>query len=182
MTNYRQQLTTADEALAYAKAHPDCVLHDKQGNTVRLDDLLKNEDIFIEAYAPYTVIKTGNTITIGKHTYSEGDYIYTVDLAGYRLPSGLTFEGLNSTGVLKLLHIPDEVADKPAPKKPKTITLENFMDGVDAWFINGANKVPCRLNPLSIIDSYAAYGLNGQGKDLYPTPEDAQLAIELGLS
>lgn len=174
MSNYPIILRTAEEARAWAKAHPDGELISCLGYILRRECLEGNN-------APYTVLKTGNTITIHGRVYREGD--------GANINpeqcKGCVVEVLDHYAHnydLKILYIPDEVADKPAPKEPKTLTLDEAYIGLQTVYV--LDEVEGGVKPLKLEltkDYLDAQLIVQNGGYLYLTEQDAVLGKSKGM-
>ena len=178
MTNYPIILTTKEEAEAWFEKHPDGVVVDATGDEIKI------KEIPFTNHEPFTVEKTGNTITINGTVFKEGDDCRRTPtcLKGcivevIESPSGDYYD-------LKILHIPDEVADKPEPKEPKTLTLEELTNQSIIWLINPLTKVIHKyLGCYPTFETFYALKAHvADGHKLYATPEDAELGKELGMS
>lgn len=181
MTNYQQILNTK-EAEAWFEKHPDGVLSNSIG-------FKQNIVAWTCQYPPYTVEKTGNTITLDGTVYKEGDVIPRFGL----LPHGIILEiakkDIDPRGHdVKFLHIPDEVADKPAPKEPKTLTVEEAMDVDSFYWLNPFELKPSEVTMPRCIGAKKTAMIKAcrahvaDGHKLYATREDAELGEELGWS
>lgn len=173
MTNYRQRLNTKEEAEAWFEKHPNGVLRNCQG-------VVCAKYKFNGFASPYTVEKTGNTITRNGVVYTEGDIAddWLKPFAGCVVE---IVKGRSVAYNLKILHIPDEVADKPAPKEPKTLTLEEVIES-DVWIIHPLTKELMCIYPKPVNHYYALKAHVADGHNLYPTCEDAELGKARGMS
>lgn len=181
MTNYRQQLHTADEALAYAEAHLDAELIDHKGTKIKPSHILSYPPDMVVKYAPYTVIKTGNTITIDGVTYREGDALPL----GSMVPEGLTITVTKGNylwhdAVCRILHIPDDVADKPEPKEPRTLTWDEFKEVKQCYVIDPLYETFRYVNGCTFDEAIVLKFHYDNGGKLYPTEQDAELGKARG--
>ena len=187
---------TAKEAEAWLRANPMREVFDSYDYKNRFNDSegyieflnkLTNEwckDIqgIVQKNAPYTVIpQADKTITIDGKQYREGDVIdgtYTAQHELKKCHVEIVDVYCHSLD-LKILHIPDELADKP---EPKTLTLEE---------LTGDSKV-CLIHPITgdlserRTSSFGGYDIihnhASRGHKLYASRDDAERGKALGWS
>ena len=139
------------------------------------DDWIFSGDLH-DTYSPYTVIPA-KTITINGKQYRVGDRLPTgcKDSDYYR--SGVVLKSWLENHILQkeILHIPDELADKP--KEPKTLTEAQIKEAINdkLYFVNPLNDSVDTMRHWA--DKAAAIVL---GLSLYATEADAKLGKARG--
>lgn len=180
---------TAPEAEAWLRANPmrECEAKSRYNKTyyVRFNPKTNTfQDTIFDKWTnlgnlkrpPYTVIpEADRTMTINGKQYREGDKyygdiknLYGCDIRTFKYQTGY-----------RIIHIPDELADKPQ-KEPKTLTLEevtlaelgelHYINPISLEIYDVVGKF---VRDIKAYDHFKAHVDNG-GK-LYATREDAEL-------
>lgn len=180
---------TAEEAETWLRANPMREIQEfDQGDKFRFNPETNEIECNWKAWGadfnticgglfPYTVVEE-KTITINGKQYREGDIIdgtYTAQHELKRCHVEIVDVYCHSLD-LKILHIPDELADKP--KEPKTLTWEEFEKENDGWYLHPISGRPMHVGGVLIATYYALKAHLDNGGKLYATREDAQLGGE----